>query len=184
MSSQFSVKSSDAPNVQMLTFCFTLFALVDCDNLLNFAISLGMQQANPTVFSQIQNNCCTGSISGIICNSNAITYIHWEGMALSGIFEGQYIPRGVVDLSIHGNRVTGNVTNLPDSLQKLDLSNNRLDGYIDRFPNALTRSYPKQFDKCSNLCQFRLHPDQWQSYKSSIVKFHQNIVYFIYSSNR
>eukprot|EP00834_Sanchytrium_tribonematis_P007804 NODE_772_length_3999_cov_0.519487.p1 type:complete len:673 gc:universal NODE_772_length_3999_cov_0.519487:3892-1874(-) len=126
----------------MFVVAIQSFAVIqDCTKLLDFATSIGLQQAQSAIYNQIQSNCCTGTVSGVVCSSNTITSIQWGGLGLTGVFDGSKLPPNLVTLDISNNQITGSISGLPNTLQNIYLSNNLLSETIDRFPNSLSLFY-------------------------------------------
>ena len=114
---------------------------VDCPNLRNLASGLGMQSGNPTIWTQLQGDCCTAD--GVVCVSQGVTEISWVNIILYGMINGTAIPNGITRLILWDNQLTGSIPSIfPGGLKILDLNYNRLTGSIpSTLPSGLTHFY-------------------------------------------
>ena len=103
---------------------------VDCQNLRNFAQELGIQTKQPTIWSQLQSDCCTG-VSGIVCINQRVAQIYWSNKGLNGVISDSYVPSGLVVLDLSNQFLIGSIpSSLPNSLSSLFLNSNKLTGVI------------------------------------------------------
>ena len=110
---------------------------IDCPNMIDFARGLGMVTQQPTIWSQLQTDCCTAN--GVTCASQRVTQIVWNSMNLNGSINGAALPSGLQLLDLGINLVDGILPNTwPDGLQNLYLYRNQLSGSISStWPSTL-----------------------------------------------
>ena len=108
---------------------------IDCFNTIQLAHDLGIPSCQPTIWTQLQLDCCTAS--GITCVSDAVSQIDWPYMGLNGSIN--VISNNLTYLNLYGNQITGVIPPVwPSTLEFLYLGVNLLTGSIpDTFPNAL-----------------------------------------------
>ena len=127
--------------VEMMLLLTESYAVsIDCSNLVTFAQTLGIQTKQPTIWSQLQTDCCGGitATTGVTCVSQRVTEIKWEFKNLNGFIDGTKIPPLVTYLHLGGNLITGTIpSTLPNVLSTLYLSNNQLSGSIPILPNTV-----------------------------------------------
>ena len=114
----------------LLRMFFNLVAgvSVDCPNLINLALGMGIKTQTPSIWTQLEVDCCLAS--GITCLSQRVTEIGWYSYGLTGFINGTAIPTLVKIIDLFSNSLTGNFPVLPSGLQYLDLSENRLYGTL------------------------------------------------------
>ena len=105
---------------------------VDCPNLRNLAIQMGMNTAPPSIMSQLNVDCCNSQ--KITCDSNArVTHIRWDGLnpTLTGSINGSFLPPLLTEFRVSFNDLTGIIPQTwPTTLQKLYLDANYFSGNI------------------------------------------------------
>ena len=104
---------------------------VDCPNLINLAIQLGMNTAQPTIMSQLNTNCCTAQ--GIICLNARVVQLDWNYLnpSLNGTINASLLPPLLTSIRISNNQLTGMIPQTwPSGLQVLSLNVNLLKGKI------------------------------------------------------
>ena len=109
----------------------TIYAVsVDCPNLIQLAFDLGMQTAQPGIWTALQSDCCTAS--GVTCfGIQRVTQISWNNLGLNGTINGTAIPSSVIILSLYANAIKGNIPlQLPVGLLHLELYRNTITGSI------------------------------------------------------
>ena len=101
----------------------------DAQDVLNLSKGLGMNKVQPTIYLQIQTNCCNSN--GITCDSNQrVNSIDWSYLRLNGSINGT-IPSTLITMDLSNNNITGTIpNNLSNTLQYLDTSVNKLSGNI------------------------------------------------------
>ena len=108
----------------------------DCPNLINFARELGIQSKQPSIWTQLQGDCCT--VSSIVCASNRVIRINWNAIGLNGTINGTAIPSSVTHLLIFDNQISGTIPSvLPSGLITLNIYGNKLSGDIPILPSTL-----------------------------------------------
>ena len=110
----------------------------DCPNIINLARGLGVQSSQPSIWNNLQLDCCTES--GITCTSQRVTHIQWIGLALNGSINGTALPSTLTLLWLRNNQLTGKIPPLlPIGLYQLDLNSNLLTGSIPaQLPSGIT----------------------------------------------
>ena len=137
----------------------------DCAKVTNLALDLNLNLSNPSLFSEIQQDCCrmpsdpNGSI--LACSGNTVFAINWNNRGLSGSINASNIPSSLQKLYLQNNKINGsmpvsfpdtmvnlhlgnnpfsvsNAPLLPPRLKTLDLSTCNLVGSIQSFPRNLT----------------------------------------------
>ena len=110
---------------------------IDCPDLANFAEGLGMRNL---VVTQILSDCCDSN--GVVCVSERVTQINWNGYNLDGHMNGAVFPSTLVKLDLSLNSITGNIpSNLPGGLKSLYLEGNGMSGNLPVFPSSLEILY-------------------------------------------
>ena len=127
-----------------------VFGSVDCPNLITFAQGLHMDVQNPSIWSELQIDCC--SATGVVCPSTRVTEISWASRNLNGTILGNLLPATLTAIDLSFNSLTGSIPSLPPSLVYIRLFNNALSGSIPTIPsscwllalqsNSLTGSVP------------------------------------------
>ena len=104
--------------------------------MIQLAFDLGMQTAQPAIWSALQSDCCDYGDTRVSCDgSQRVTEIRWYTMGLNGVINGTAIPTSVTFLHLWGNAITGSIPDLlPSGLLVLDLWGNAITGNI---PNVL-----------------------------------------------
>ena len=135
---------------------------VDCPMVIQFAYNLGMQTTSPSIWSQLQSNCCyfVNGFNAVTCVSNRVTQIEWYNIGLNGSINGTAIPSsltflnlqknslvgsipamlplGLTALYIDGNSLSGGLpTTLPQGLKTLYVFGNQLTGDLPMFPSTI-----------------------------------------------
>ena len=126
----FGVASSQTTRVQPNDFTALLF------------MTLQITNKDPT-WSQLTPAC---QWKGITCNADGrVKQIVWYNMNLGGYANLTTLPRGLQQLDLSYNQLTGNpsLTNLPQGLQQLDLDRNQLTGqpFLATLPKGLQQLY-------------------------------------------
>ena len=103
----------------------------------SFAFNLGMQSKQPTIWTQLQGDCC--SATGVDCNGSQRVYkILWYSMGLNGSLNGTAIPSTVDYLGVYRNQITGPIpSQLPVGLITLYVDGNLMSGDLPSFPPSL-----------------------------------------------
>eukprot|EP00834_Sanchytrium_tribonematis_P003122 NODE_112_length_18534_cov_1.163656.p6 type:complete len:392 gc:universal NODE_112_length_18534_cov_1.163656:9891-8716(-) len=101
----------------------------DCPNVITLASDLGMEIAQPMIYTQIQTDCCSNAL--VSCSPTLrVTAIYWFNMNLTGSLNGPALL--LLDmlntLDISDNFVTGNLPQMPSKFQTLFAQNNMLSG--------------------------------------------------------
>eukprot|EP00834_Sanchytrium_tribonematis_P003771 NODE_158_length_15065_cov_0.349125.p4 type:complete len:394 gc:universal NODE_158_length_15065_cov_0.349125:8755-9936(+) len=126
----------------VMSFIQMTHGITDCDLLTQFASNLNVSSA---LMTQINNNCCTGIVTGVTCNSGQITVIDWSNKNLTGFIDGNMIPRGLTTLNLKLNKIQGLYpVNVPDTIRNLDLSHNQLVGPVSKIPNSIVTLFLSQ----------------------------------------
>ena len=128
---------------------------IDCPNIINLARGLGMVTQQPTIWTQLQTDCCTAN--GVGCVSQRATGIYWNNMNLNGSINQTALPSGLQQIYLDNNQLTGFVPSLfPSALQLLYLYHNELTGSIpSQWPDGL-----QQLNLGDNLFNGSV-PSQW-----------------------
>ena len=114
-------------------------AISDCTNIIQFAISLGLDLISPERMNSIRDDCCDYDNTGVQCINGVATKIEWTDMNLNGTIETIYIPPNVTSLYLYGNLLSGSIPGgFPEGLQNLGLSNNKLTGNFPILPESLS----------------------------------------------
>ena len=101
------------------------FASTNCTAIVQLANDLGIQVAQPLIWSALQTDCCIAS--GVTCVGQNVSKIDWHGMGLNGIINDTAIPSTVTVLDLHSYSLNGNFPiSLPSKLTFLDVSHNTL----------------------------------------------------------
>ena len=130
---------------QTLSSWFILISIsfsvsVDCSDMINLALNLGMQSQQPAIWNALQVDCCAAS--GITCSSLRVTRIQWSNNGLNGTLNGTAIPQSTTFLSLEDNRITGNIPlYFSDELIDLELDGNYMTGDLPPFPSGLLYLY-------------------------------------------
>ena len=146
-------------NINGLTMCtknglYSPSAIkIDCPDIINLALGLGIQTAQPPIWASLQIDCC--STSGIICVGQRATSLNWSLKNLNGVLNGTALvalhslsnidmsrnsisgsiptnlPASLIRFSVWANQFTSTIPiNLPIRLLEFDASHNRLSGGI------------------------------------------------------
>ena len=109
----------------------------DCQNVVNFAIGLGLDVSQPTEMSKLRLNCCTAP--SMDCIGQAVTGINWGSMGLTGSMNGTAIPKSTRLLMLDFNSIVGKIPDFSTTgIQNLWLDHNFLSG-------ELPEAYPVGF---------------------------------------
>ena len=108
-----------------------------CD-LRDLASNLGMEEAQPSIYSELQDvSCC--SAQGVTCNllSTTVNSVIWSGLGLTGKLQSQYLPGSLTKLDLSKNKIAqmGSLT-FPSGLKNLNLNSNLITA-LGGFPSAL-----------------------------------------------
>ena len=132
-------------SIALLLLPSTIYAVSsDCPNVIQLAYDLGMQAAQPAIWSALQGDCCNSTRTEVYCDgSQHVTQIQWDRIGLNGVINGTAIPSRVTRLELFGNAITGSIPNaLPSGLLRLWLYNNAITGSIPYvLPTGLTNFY-------------------------------------------
>ena len=129
--------------LSVLVLCPNVFGVsLECINVINLALGLGMGSVNPAYLSQISTNCCIdyGNYNYVSCDNNGIVVeIVWDRLDLNGYINGSAIPPQLQVLKLHQNAITGTIPRvLASSLERIWLHTNSLTGSIpSNLPNGL-----------------------------------------------
>ena len=121
---------------KVILFLLTVNAL-PCDDVIDLALSLNMNNANAIKFNLITSSCCSTSGNGITCNAGAIEKINWSGYGLNGVYDASKVPTTLKEFNIAANAITGSIANLPNGLIKFIAGGNQLSGSIPTLPSGL-----------------------------------------------
>ena len=121
----------------ILSYTTAYAVSIDCPKVIQFAKNLRVQNTQPTIWTQLQNDCC--SASGITCDGvQRVTQIGWWGKGLNGFINGTAIPSSLTYLALHNNDIVGVVpSGLPSGLIECYLDGNQMSGDLPIFPSAL-----------------------------------------------
>eukprot|EP00834_Sanchytrium_tribonematis_P007293 NODE_640_length_5117_cov_0.610203.p1 type:complete len:889 gc:universal NODE_640_length_5117_cov_0.610203:5090-2424(-) len=107
---------------------------IDCPNFIEFLRQLNMHLTDPYRFNNLVNrdNCCDRYPNIISCNSNRITYIHFQEAKLNGTINATLLPDTLDTLELYSNDLKGSFPDLShlSNLKNVDLSSNQLEGSI------------------------------------------------------
>ena len=136
---KWSVENYTAPTASATQT--SLISSSDCLKMIQFALGLGMNTSQPSIWSSLQGNCCLAT--GVSCTNKRVTSVKWGDLQLyGGVIDGNSIPVGVQYLWLFQNLLVGNIpTNLPPGLISMNLGDNRLTGSIPNLPANLTELY-------------------------------------------
>ena len=115
--------------------CLLSAISIDCPNVIQFAYDLGIPIKAPGVWTMLQTDCCVST--GITCTNQTVTKISWNTMGLNGFINGSALPRGVTDLTLARNQLTGSIPASLPKLQVLHLFSNQLSGELPLFPSTI-----------------------------------------------
>ena len=109
---------------------------LDCPSLIQFGDNLGMQLAQPAIWTVLQGDCCTAI--GVTCAIQRVTEIRWSSKGLDGYMNGSAIPSSVTLLSLYNNRIKGKIPSaLPAGLLYMWLYGNQMSGELPVLPSTL-----------------------------------------------
>ena len=124
-----------------------------------------MDTKQPTMMTDIQNNCC--SAMGITCNENLrVTDIIWSSLGLDGVLNSTYLPTALSWLDLSNNILTGSINKLPNSLTYLNISSNEVSGPFPILPSSLSI-----LDLSRNLLSCDMKSVEWPA---SLVELYIN----------
>ena len=128
----------------MLFLSISYSISADCPTLIDFARGLGMESVQPDIWSAIQNDCCDlSSPVRVTCSISPqyIIYINWAGLGLNGTINGTAIPQKLNILNLSDNKLNGTIPNsFPPELTHINLYRNKLTGSIpSQLPDGLVR---------------------------------------------
>ena len=126
----------------MLLYSLFLFeahsSSVDCPDLINLALQLGIQSKQPEIWNQLQIDCCAAL--GVVCDTTPlVTEVQWSNKGLDGFINGSAIPKELRSLKLDLNEITGSIPKeLPNGLLTLILHGNKMTGGIPmNLPNVM-----------------------------------------------
>ena len=131
-------------SITLLLISSTIYAVsVDCTNMIELASGLGMQTAQPAIWTALQSDCCNATRTEVYCDgSQRVWQINWDRIGLNGVINVTAIPSRVTRLYLNRNDITGSIPNaLPSGLHVLDLSGNQMSGDLPPFPSTLQYLY-------------------------------------------
>ena len=132
---------------------------IDCPQTIQLAYNLGMKSKQPTIWNELQSDCCAAS--GVYCDSERVDQIYWGQHNLNGTINGTAIPSVLTMLYLGNNAITGPIpAKLPSSMIWLYLDNNLMTGDLPSFPSALTTLYLGYVDKPGNSFSGSLRMNQ------------------------
>ena len=109
---------------------------IDCPNVIEFARGLGMQTAQPAIWTALQIDCCTAN--GVTCAGQRVTGMGWYQMGLNGAINGAALPGSLNHLTLARNQLTGSIPNaLPSGLTILHLDGNQMSGNLPSLPSTI-----------------------------------------------
>eukprot|EP00835_Amoeboradix_gromovi_P002196 NODE_119_length_18895_cov_0.454990.p2 type:complete len:925 gc:universal NODE_119_length_18895_cov_0.454990:16893-14119(-) len=104
---------------------------VDCPDVINLAVGLNMGVSNPGVMRSLRIDCCTSD--GVSCVSERVESIRWRRLRLTGSINMTALPRMMTYLDLSYNKLTGYVPgDLPPTLTWTNIGSNMING---GFPN-------------------------------------------------
>ena len=127
-------------SIALLLMSSTIYAVsIDCPNVIQLAYDLGMQTAQPAIWTALQGDCCNSVSTKVSCDgSQRVWHIYWGSIGLNGVINGTAIPSSVTYLRLFSNAITGAIPNvLPSGLLALALDDNRMSGDLPSFPSTL-----------------------------------------------
>ena len=126
-------------SVALLLMSSTIYAVSsDCPNMVELARGFGMQTTRPAIWTALQGDCCIAS--GVTCDvSQRVTQISWFNIGLNGTINGTAIPSSVTLLHLYNNAaITGSIpSSLPSGLVELSVRGNQMSGDLPSFPSTL-----------------------------------------------
>eukprot|EP00834_Sanchytrium_tribonematis_P007495 NODE_685_length_4747_cov_0.548623.p1 type:complete len:494 gc:universal NODE_685_length_4747_cov_0.548623:1531-50(-) len=126
-------------------FIQMIYGATDCQLLAILASKLNVPSQQPALMTQVNNNCCTGTVAGVTCTSGQITAIDWSSKSLNGFIDGNSVPRSLITLNLKLNNIQGVYpSNLPDSIKNLDLSHNQISGPVLSIPLSIVTLFLSQ----------------------------------------
>ena len=160
----------------------TAYSSLDCLHVINLASGLGMQSIEPTIWSEMQSDCCLPL--SVRCPSGIVTEIFWGSLGLNGSINATAIPSGLQILDLRFNYgLTGTLPRtLHDGFQYFSVARNRLNGSLPTtLPASLTYFAVDGNDFTgevplfpSSLLVLALgHPDSSGNLLSGSVRLHQ-----------
>ena len=124
----------------MFIICSIIHAAsLDCPNLINFAKGLNLDERQPSIWAQLQIDCC--STDYVTCAGTIVDKVYWGTLGLNGFINGSAIPPDITELSLFSNQLTGGIPPLTSKLQLFDVSSNDLNGTIPSLPSTLKKFY-------------------------------------------
>ena len=110
---------------------------VECPNVINLAFGLNLHLRRPTIWNQLQINCCNST--GITCAGNVLNSISWGNMGLNGTVNSTAMYfNGLQYLWLQNNKITGNLPNsFPSGFISLQMYNNKLTGTVPAYTNGV-----------------------------------------------
>ena len=111
--------------------------------MIELAFGLGMQTAQPGIWSALQGDCCNYGATYVYCDGNQrVTQIYWNSIGLNGTINGTAIPSSLTQLYLHVNAIKGNIPSLlPSGLVHLNINSNQMSGDLPSFPSNLQYFY-------------------------------------------
>ena len=102
----------------------------DCPGVITFANKLNLNVKKPSVWTQLQSDCC--STSGVNCNGTLrVISISWQRYSLDGVVDTTTLPSSLQTLDLPGNNLRGSIPlTWPEKLTYLDLSQNSFTGSL------------------------------------------------------
>ena len=109
---------------------------IDCPDVLNLALGLHLNTKQPTIWSSLQGDCCSGT--GITCVNSRVDIITWISRGLDGTINGTALPGKLTIIYLQTNSITGPIpAQLPSTLFSLCLEGNMMTGDVPSLPSAL-----------------------------------------------
>eukprot|EP00835_Amoeboradix_gromovi_P000239 NODE_8_length_47770_cov_0.334354.p17 type:complete len:189 gc:universal NODE_8_length_47770_cov_0.334354:20432-20998(+) len=136
----------------ILSISLVVAVFSDSPNMINLAIGMRMNVKQPNIMTNLVTDCC--SAQGLTCNSGRVTEINWSGLSLDGSINGDFIPDGLLYLTLDNNQFIGTIpSTLPNGLLGISLNFNSISGpipaalpsdliYLSAYNNQLNGTIP------------------------------------------
>ena len=105
---------------------------IDCPNVVIFAKHMNMDIQQPVIWSQLNSDCCTTTVSKVKCDGNQrVIDINWNTKNLNGSIEWTNLPPNLQNLNLNKNTLTGVLPELlPESLVSFNIGHNNVNGTL------------------------------------------------------
>eukprot|EP00834_Sanchytrium_tribonematis_P001742 NODE_45_length_32908_cov_0.790271.p2 type:complete len:770 gc:universal NODE_45_length_32908_cov_0.790271:14956-17265(+) len=110
-----------------------------CEQLIMLAISMKIDLINPEYFDSLNQDCCLSA--NIHCSQGSVDKIQWNSINTLGFeitLDMDLLPKGLASLSLSNNNLVKMIGQVPQSLNFIEISYNKINGTLPDCANLRT----------------------------------------------